>query len=101
MFDLGSIWDGVKKAGSTMYDGASTALSGNNIGDTLKGVGALAQAYGAYEQGNAANKMQQQMFAYQQQQDLEKKKRRNQAQDNIDDGFANLTFGSPKEEEYV
>jgi hypothetical protein len=69
-----------------MLDLLSKAFSGANLGNTLKGVGALATAYGAYQ--NA--KLQENMFDLQKAQLDEEKKRRDKSQSNWDSAFANV-----------
>ena len=103
-------WDFFGDIGSTIGDGLSSAWSttksimGNeNLGNTLKGVGALGSAYGAYANAKATEDaaqmnyaMQNRLLNYEMAQAAEEKQRMNQAQDALDSGFAGLQFGTSK-----
>lgn len=61
-------------------------FSGKNFGTTMGGIGALAQAYGAYEMA----KTQKAMYEHQKEKDKKSEARRKVFQDEIDDSVANI-----------
>jgi len=63
------------------WDSKDTAL-------TLQGVGALANAWGQYENGKKRNKLLGQQFEYAKQQDASALAKQNKAQSNLDDAFS-------------
>lgn len=93
-FDLSSIWDTFSTGAGDLYSGAKNLLGNENFGNTLKGIGALGTAYGAYANAQATEDAAKMNFAIQQRlldndiaQAEEEKLRRAEAEDSMIAGF--------------